>query len=861
MIRADLEQARAALAALRDDDTALLRSGVPLADLFARRVACVDALLEAAWREHELDDRGAALLAVGGYGRGELFPHSDIDVLVLLDPAMADALAPRVERFIGALWDLGLNLGHSTRPLDACLSIAGEDVSIVTNLLEARFMIGERALWDELREGLGHIWPAQDFFLAKKAEQIARHRKYDHSGYKIEPNVKESPGGLRDWHMLRWLGYRVLGDANKETLVEQGLLTREEADDLERRVDFLGRVRYTLHTLTGRHEDRLLLIHQKALATEFGHAHADDAPNAAVEAFMQGYFRAVMAIERLTDLVIQQFDERLFPPTGDARALNPRFNVREGLIETQHAQIFMLAPWAMLEMFHLMQLHPEIHGIRASTLRQLRSHIQLMRDEARTNPLARTLFMDILRHGYGVNESLKRMNRIGLLAAYLPAFEQITGRMQFDLFHLYTVDEHTLFVIRNIRRFAIPAHKDESPLAHELFALFDKPELLILAALFHDIAKGRGGHHEELGAEDARAFCRLHGLPDEDTELVVWLVREHLSLSVTAQRRDIEDPEVVREFAAVVATRRRLDALYMLTVADIRGTNPTLWSEWRASLLRALYRKTRSVLDAEQAATDLATLRGQTLSLLAEKGFDPPKAARLWDSLPERHLQRHDAASLNWQMSAILRAQDWPLVMLRNDPERQATELFVCTPDQANIFARIAATLDRMGLDIQAAHISGTRDDMAVEDILFLDNQGQPLLDEWTQLELIRQIEETLSQPEDTPLQLGIRRVSPQLRHFDVPTVIVMDTARGGECTRVQLETGDRPGLLARVGLALAQSGVRLQGAVINTLGEKAIDTFFVSTRPQEGHTRALDETQRETLQQHLRAALANHTA
>lgn len=849
-----LERACAALTRLNDEEAGQLQAGTSMSELFARRVAHVDAVLEAAWRHAELADTPSALLAVGGYGRGELFPHSDIDVLVLIEPGHEGALQSRIEGFISSLWDIGFDLGHSTRPLDACLDLASEDASVVTNLLEARLMTGDASLWVRLHTALhdGSIWPARDFYLAKKAEQTARHQKYDHSGYKIEPNVKESPGGLRDWHMMRWLACRVLDDASMDALVDHGLLTRAEADDLAKRVDFLARVRYVLHRLTGRHEDRLLLIHQKALAAEFGHVSEDG--NAGVEAFMQRYFRAVMGIERLNDLVLQQFAERLFPPKGEAVALNPRFNMREGLIETRHEQIFMLAPSAMLEIFLLMQQHPEIRGIRASTLRQLRSHVTLMRNEAKINPHARELFMAILRQPHGVNEALKRMNRLGLLAAYLPAFEQITGRMQFDLFHLYTVDEHTLFVIRNLRRFALPEFKDESPLAHELFSALDKPELLILAALFHDIAKGRGGDHEILGAEDALAFCRQHAIPEQDAELIAWLVREHLALSFTAQRRDIEDPDVIREFAGKVENRRRLDALYMLTVADIRATNPTLWTEWRASLLRSLYRKTRAWLEAEQKALDLAVLREQAFALLADQHADMEAAARLWDTLPPRHLTRNDAACLAWQMDAILRADRFPMVTMRQDVEHQATELFVYTPDAANIFARIAATLDRMNLSIQTADITSSTDGKAIEDILFLDGDGQPLADEWTQQELARQIEEVLSLPEDTPLKLATRRASPHLRHFDVPTVIVMDPACGGKCTRVQLETADRPGLLARVGRALAQSGVRLQGAVINTLGERAIDTLFVSTRGGE----ALDGAMRDTLEHRLLAELSD---
>ncbi|MGK0673875.1 MAG: [protein-PII] uridylyltransferase [Halothiobacillaceae bacterium] len=848
-----LEQACAALTQWRAEESARLREGVPLGTLFACRVERVDAVLHAAWQDAGLAEAPAALLAVGGYGRGELFPHSDIDVLVLLDNAQTARWSPQIERFMSALWDIGFNLGHSTRTLDECLALAAEDLSIATNLFELRLLSGETVLWERLHQGMQmpSFWPARQFFLAKKAEQAARHQKYDHSAYKIEPNVKESPGGLRDWHMLRWLAGRILGQDDMAALVEHGMLTRGEAEELERDIDFLSRVRYALHLLTGRHEDRLLLIHQKALAAEFGHASADG--NAGVEAFMQRYFRAVMNIERINDLVVQQFEERLFPPLGEARPLNPRFNVREGLIETHHEQIFLIAPWAMLEIFLLMQQDPAIHGIRASTLRQLRSHVPLMRHEMRSNPHARELFMAILRQSQGVFDALRRMNRLGLLAAYLPAFELIVGRMQFDLFHLYTVDEHTLFVIRNLRRFAVPQYRDENPLAHELFLAFDKPELLLLAALFHDIAKGRGGDHALLGAEDAREFCVLHGLSPEDTELVTWLVREHLALSFTAQRRDIEDTDVIREFVARVGDRRHLDALYLLTVADIRATNPTLWTAWRASLLRALHRKTRSFLETNQAALDLVERRSRTLDLLATiDTVDMAEASRLWETLPMQHIARFDAQGLAWQMASILRADSLPVVVLRQDPERQATELFVYTLDAANLFARIAATFDGMGLDIQAAHITSSTGGHALEDILFLDRQGHPLNDAWTQLELIRQIKAALSLPEDAPLRLGSRRPEPRLRHFDVPTIIVMDPACGGACTRVQIETADRPGLLAHVGLVLAEFDLRLRGAVINTLGERALDTLFVSTRDH----RPLDGAQRDALERRLRGVL-----
>jgi len=871
------ERLHDALHTLRERELAQLSQGVALDELFRTRTGLVDAFITATWAEAGLHDAYASLIAVGGYGRGELFPHSDIDILVLLADDAPAAMAAQVEAFISRLWDAGIQLGHSTRTPEECLSLASRDLSIMTSLLEGRLLTGSRDLWQGVIAPLfaseSVYWPPQAFFRGKQAEQHARHQRYDDSAYKIEPNIKESPGGLRDWHTLRWLSCRIFHHDATPQLVAEGFLTDQEQIDLHERIAFLSRLRFTLHLLTDRHEDRLLLIHQKTLAAMYSDAPVQASPtdepdsrNQHVEAFMQRYFRAVLGLERINQLVMQQFEERLFPPEGEPTRLNPRFNRRGNLIETAHAQVFLRTPGAMLEIFLLLQQHPEPLHIRASTLRQLQSHVPLMRAEMRHNPKTRALFLEILRQARGVFDALKQMNRLGLLAAYLPDFENIVGRMQFDLFHLYTVDAHTLLVIRNLRRFSTPLGQAESPLAHTLLQRFDKPELLIIAALFHDIAKGMGGQHEILGAEKAKRFCELHNLPQADIELVEWLVREHLHLSFVAQRRDLDDPQVIEDFSRWVGSERQLDALYLLTVADIHATNPTLWSDWRAALLRDLYSKARNALKKGHEIIDVQSRHAEALAELAKtcalhEEADWHKARVVLESFPNRYLRRHPADELAWRVCGILYSTEPRWLAVREDKTRQISELFIYTHDQPHLFAMIAATLDRLNLSIQSAYLTLSTQGMVLDDILFLDADGCPLRDAWMQTDLLHQLSLAMTHAHTlgTTAPRPLRRASPLLRHFDCPTRIDMETSAHGGNTRVQIETVDRPGLLALISSVLAELGMNLQGATINTLGEKAHDTLYVSVRePQSGKLLPLNSIQKQQLEQHLSLALRN---
>jgi len=574
--------------------------GTPVAELVHRRAQIIDDLLRNIWRQTMPgDNHDIALVAVGGYGRGELHPGSDIDLQILVRPEGRDALRAPIEKFVIYLWDVGLEMGHSVRTVAECAEEAAKDITVVTNLMECRWLAGSTALFEAMRTAVGpdHIWPSPRFFQAKLLEQVSRHHKYHDTAYNLEPNIKEGPGGLRDIQIIAWVAKRHFGAKALDELVQHHFLTTAEYDALAEGQDFLWRIRFVLHSLTGRREDSLLFDYQRTLAEQFGYR--DGGPSLAVEQFMKRYYRTVMELSRLNEMLLQLFEEAILyvSDPGVPTVINKRFQSRKGFIEVRDEGVFRRYPFAMLEMFLLLQQHPDLKGVRATTIRLLRNHTHLIDDKFRNDLRHRSLFMEILRQPQGVTEQLKRMNRYGVLAAYLPAFGHIVGMMQYDLFHVYTVDEHTLTVVRNLRRFSHTEFAREFPLCSEIMQNhIPKPEILTLAALFHDIAKGRGGDHSELGEQESLDFCLHHGMSLYDARLVAWLVRNHLIMSMTSQRKDISDPEIITEFAMTVRSPQHLNYLYLLTVADIRGTNPDLWNSWKDTLLLELYTATMRVL-------------------------------------------------------------------------------------------------------------------------------------------------------------------------------------------------------------------------------------------------------------------------
>jgi [protein-PII] uridylyltransferase len=832
--------------------------GAPAGELVHRRAALIDALLRKLWRRTLAADAEAlALVAVGGYGRGELHPGSDIDLQILLRDAQRDALRAPIERFLTQLWDTGLEVGHSVRTVAECAEEAAKDITVATNLMESRWVAGSREMFDAMRAALGpdRIWPSPRFFQAKLLEQTDRHHKYHDTAYNLEPNVKEGPGGLRDIQVIAWVAKRHFGAQTLRELVDHRFLTEAEHHALAEGQAFLWRVRFALHILTGRREDRLLFDHQRTLAAQFGYRDGD--ANLAVEQFMKHYYRTVMELSRLNEMLLQLFEEAILhaDDPGTPVPINKRFQSRKGFIEVTRPNVFQRYPFALLEVFLLLQQHPELKGVRAATIRLIRDHRHLIDDAFRNDLRHRSLFMEILRQPRGVTEQLRRMNRYGVLAAYLTPFAHIVGLMQYDLFHVYTVDEHTLTVVRNLRRFAQAEYAREFPLCNEIMENhIPKPEILTLAALFHDIAKGRGGDHSELGEREAVEFCLHHGMSLYDARLVAWLVRNHLILSMTSQRKDISDPQVITGFATEVRSPMHLNYLYLLTVADIRGTNPALWNSWKDALLLELYTATMRVLrrgleNPIDQAERVAENRSEALRLLENRGVGEEDVVRVWRDFDDDYFLRYSADEIAWHTPAIADAApgSHPLILVRHQGRRGGTEIFIHTPIDDRLFARATHVLDQLGLNIVDARIIGSRSGLTLDTYIVLEDSGLPIGDPHRERDIYERLRHGLTHLDSE--QAVTRRQPRRFKHFTIPTEVEFDRDERNQRTILELLTVDRPGLLSRVGQALMECGVRLHNAKIATFGARVEDVFYITDRDN----RPLAD---DALLQRLRAAI-----
>jgi [protein-PII] uridylyltransferase len=825
------------------------------------RARLVDTLLRTAWETHV--GRHAAeiaLLAVGGYGRGELNLCSDIDVMILLPKTESASWQPHVESFLAFLWDIGLEVGHSVRTIDDCQRESAADVSVATTLIEARLLAGPEQLVDAMRRALAseRVWPTREFFEAKVAEQTARHHRYHDTAYNLEPNVKASPGGLRDIQTIGWVAKRHFGADSLDELVEHGFLTRSELRKLKQAQAFLWKVRFALHVLTGRREDRVLFDHQIRLAKMFGYE--DASYTLAVEQFMQRYYRTAMDVSLLNEMLLQLFREAILSDHSILPVrVNPRFQIRNEYLEITGDDVFDRYPSALLELFVVIEQHPEIRGVRASTIRQLTRHLWLIDEEFRQHPRNHRLFFEILRAPVGVTHELRRMNAYGVLGRYIPAFGRVVGRMQYDLFHAYTVDEHTLFVVSNLRRLAMPKFNQELPELSRLMQALPKPEIAYLAALFHDIAKGRGGDHSDLGAVDAEAFCLEQGMSPYDARLVAWLVRSHLILSITAQKKDISDPKVINEFAQRIGDQAHLDYLYVLTVSDVRGTNPKLWNNWKASLFAEFYQRIKQALrrglenpiDKEQL---IAETQEQARALLEKDGYTGERVERVWRRFTDSYFLRHAPEEIAWH-TRLLADRDLddttPLVAVGRPTGRGGTAVVIFTSRLQYSFARTTAFIDQMGLTIVDARIMPTADGFSLDTYHVLEDTGTEITDVSRSQDIEQQLWQALAQTDYASLTVT-RRAPRQVRMFTTSTQINFSEDLVNHRTVLELIAADRPGLLSEVGKVFLAENVRVYTAKIVTVGERAEDVFFL-TDDQNG---ALDEATRERLQDRLLNAL-----
>jgi [protein-PII] uridylyltransferase len=809
-----------------------------------------------AWSQCIADDAPLALFAVGGYGRGELYPQSDVDLLVLAEtPAQAaqhDALA----RFFALLWDAGLQTGHAVRSADECTQAAREDITVLTALTEARPLIAnEHDLRTLLRAiDTRHAWPAREYFIAKREEQRVRHARFGNTADNLEPNLKEGPGGLRDIQTLRWMALRVLGARDPQGLIALGQLGADEYATLERERRALARLRYGLHLVANRREERLRFDHQKALAARLGHVDADG--NLAVEQMMQGFYRSAAVVLRINDRLLQRFEEQLEGEVAP-EAIDAMFELRRGYLAARDPHWPGGDTGGIFALFATWAAHPRIRGLHSQTARALAEALPTIPAYTDSTPALRKQFLALLRGPQAV-ETVARLARLGVLARWLPAFAQVSGRMQFDLFHVFTVDQHTLAVLRNIAGFASGTQDERFSIAHEVYPRLRKPELLLLAGLFHDIAKGRRGDHSELGAVDAREFGVAHGLSEADTELIAWLVRKHLLMSVTAQKQDISDPDVIQAFAREVADRERLDLLYLLTCADIAGTSPKLWNAWKDRLIADLHTATRLALrrglEHPVAAADrIAESRAAAQELLHLFGIDADEAARLFAQMPSETFLRARHDQIAWVATVVRGAQPGGTrvsVRTLNAPGAArvgALEVFVLSPDRDGLFAAIVATLDRAGLAIMQARLFDGPDGRVFDTFEVLPAEGQRAI---AAEEVERRLAAALATPDLDTIKPVKRNQPRHLRHFRIAPQIGFSDTVDGRRTPVSLVCTDRPGLLADVTQVFRAQRLRVHDARIATFGARAEDVFQLTDERDQ----ALDEARRDA----LRAALSS---
>ncbi len=755
-----------------------------------------------------------------------------MDLLILLPDAYDTSLEQRIESVIGMLWDIGLAVGHSVRTLQECIEEAGNDITVQTNMLEARYLAGNRPLYKAFSTDIAKGMDVQRFFVAKMHEQEQRHARFNDTAYNLEPNIKESPGGLRDLQNIMWIARSLGLGSSWQALVRHELISTAEMRQIRRHEQYLQMLRIRLHYLAKRREDRLIFDFQNELASELGHVNSRS--KRASEQLMHDYYRSAKLVSLINEILLQLLKELIYPDQHEVRRLNEHFEASNHLLSAKSATLLQRNPSSILELFLLLAQHPELQGMTPKLLRTLHRVKKLVNREFRQDPVNKATFIQILQQPHGVPEALKRMNRYGILGNYIPAFGRISGQMQHDLFHVYTVDEHILNVLDNLHRFSLPEHAHEFPLCSQLFAQFDAPYLLYLAALFHDIAKGRGGDHSTLGTLDARRFCRQHGLSKEDSNLVAWLVECHLVMSSTAQKADLSDPAVIETFAGLVQNEYRLTALYLLTVADIRGTSPRVWNAWKAKLLESLFLATRRLLKNADGDTEdeLLLRQAEASKVLSHYGVMGKDYDSLWRKLGKPYFIRHQSQEIAWHTRLLLTHVDTdkPVVRARLSPAGDGIQVMIYTRDRDDLFAKICGFFERTGYTILEAKIHTSQHGYALDTFLVLDQSDRTVryrdLLSYFEYELTQKL--MSSEQADQPMQ---GRLSRQVKHMPIHATVTITPDPNSNNHIVEIIAGDRPGLLSTLAQTFLQQGIHLQTAKINTLGKRAEDTFLICAK------------------------------
>lgn len=833
------------------------KNGAAITECVIGYAMTIDHVLWYAWFNHGLNTSNAALIAVGGYGRAELHLQSDVDLMILLGKNLDKDTEEKLETFLTFLWDTGLDIGHSVRTVKEAVAEARKDITVITSLLEARALSGNIALFKELQKATAanKIWSSKKFYYAKKEELIVRHRKYGDTLYQLEPNIKEGPGGLRDIQFIEWITKRQFGNRTLSELIAKGFLLEDEYNQLRHAQEYLWKIRFSLHLIALRKEERLLFDYQVELARESGHNDSDT--NLAVEQYMKNYYRHITECSRLVELIQQHFEETCIPQLtwNRKKILNEHFYSTGNLLYVKDDNTFKDHPAALLELFLLLQKHDQLENVSSDTTRLIRDNLYLIDDNYRNKKQHKELFIEIIRQPNYIAREFKRMHKLGVLAAYWPAFARIVGHMQYDLYHVYTVDHHILAVLQEACDLGNKDRNEDyiSAIFHKL----PKLEILYLGALFHDIAKGRGGDHAVKGKKDAIDFCISHGLSEYDTSLVSWLVEDHLVMSMTAQHKDINDPNVVQEFVDVVENITRLDYLYMLTVADIRGTNPDLWNDWRATLLADLHKYAAFQLRADSPRKNseiIEHLKSSAIVILNKNGYSTEDCISIWQQLTDDYFLRHTDNEIAWHTQVTLDNQnnDQDQIFIRQLVRRGSTEIFIYCKDREYLFANVTNTLYKLNLSILDAKIITSKTGHAYNTFQVIDLNGNIINDHEQIKKIKKKLSSALSNSKLSKIQSS-RFVSSRLRHFHFKPIITITNARHLEHTSMQIQASDHPGLLAEITHALAKLDINVISARVSTLGEKVHDIFYITTKNEE---KILDEQQKQNLIESLQNEL-----
>lgn len=830
----------------------------PVTDLVLLRSEYMDLLLRRLWEHFGFSNLPhISLVAVGGYGRGELHPLSDIDILIVSQKTLPPALGEKVSQFITLLWDLRLEVGHAVRTIAECIDIGFDDLTVATNLQESRLLCGSEDTFQELKLKIhsDSFWPSETFYKAKIQEQRERHARYHDTTYNLEPDIKSTPGGLRDIHTLSWVARRHFGATSLLEMSKYGFLTDAEYRELVECQDFLWRVRFALHIELRRYDNRLTFAHQAQVAEHLGYTGEG---NRGVEMMMKEFYRTLRRVAELNKMLLKLFDQAIINggETEEAEILDKDFQRRGSLIEARKPALFQARPETILDMFIHIANDSSIEGVSPPTLRQLRTARRRLNRFLHTIPEAREKFMTLVRHPNALHKAFSLMHKLGVLSAYLPQWSQIVGQMQFDLFHVYTVDEHSIRLLKHINRFGQTENHDKHPICCEVYPRVQKKELLILAAIFHDIGKGRGGDHSEIGAVEAYSFCIEHGLSKPEAKQVAWLVQNHLLMSVTAQRRDIYDPEVITEFAKKVRDEESLELLVCLTVADICATNPELWNSWKRTLLAELFHSTqralRRGLENPVDVRDRIRHNQQMASaLLRKEGFTAREIEVLWQRFKADYFLRHTHKQIAWHCEHLLRLEDpsQPLVLISKKATRGGTEVFVYCKDQAALFATVVAELDRRNFNVHDAQVMASKDGHVLDTFIVLDQHGNAI-DEARHKAVAKHLTHVLA--DGRPTKIKTRRTPRNLQHFKVKTLVEFLPTKSKKRTLMELRALDTPGLLAQVGATFAELGINLHGAKITTIGERAEDLFILTSDTGGRLSEEQEQALRERLTEHV---------